>query len=248
MKKWNIINIFSSYKFLIYKFCYNKNMYQYSKEIIIKDTDNINDLYNEGFVFVRKGKGIMQKIRSLRVDLEYFELTSENRRVLKKTENISIEKDNLPYIEYSYNIHKMGFTYYKARFGNKVMTANKIKEMFTNMDKSNMNSVFVYKDKNLNDVNFAQRTNVQGYALAYMNKYMLHYAYPFYDLSYFNLNMGICMMLKAIIFAKEHNLDYVYLGSVYKKESIYKLQFKGLSWFDGRIWNNNIKELKEILK
>ncbi|MHB8442804.1 MAG: hypothetical protein ACYDAS_00325 [Patescibacteria group bacterium] len=217
-------------------------MYEYSKEITIKSTDNIDNLYNEGFVFVRKGKGVMQQIRSLRLDLKDFKLTSENRRILKKTENISIEKEKLPYNKYNYNIHRMGFIYYKARFGDKIMTANKIKEMFTNMSKSNMNSVFVYKDKNLNKMEFAQ-----GYALSYINKYMIHYSYPFYDLSYFNLNMGICMMLKAIIFAKEHNLDYVYLGSVYKKESIYKLQFKGLSWFDGEIWNKDIRALKEKL-
>ncbi len=217
-------------------------MYEHSKEITIKSTDDIDNLYNEGFVFVRKGKGVMQQIRSLRLDLRDFELTSENRRILKKTENISIEKENLPYNKYNYNIHKMGFIYYKTRFGDKVMTANKIKEMFTSMDKSNMNSVLVYKDRNLNKMEFAQ-----GYALSYINKYMIHYSYPFYDLSYFNLNMGICMMLKAIIFAKEHNLDYVYLGSVYKKESIYKLQFRGLSWFDGEIWNQDISALKEKL-
>ncbi len=218
-------------------------MYEYYKEITIKNTDDIASLYNEGFVFVRKGKNVMQKIRSLRLDLEDFELTSENRRILKKTENIYIEKQELPYNKYAYTIHKMGFIYYKTRFGDKVMTANKIREMFMNMDKSNMNIVFIYKDKNLNNVGSAQ-----GYALSYMNNSMVHYSYPFYDLSYFNSNMGICMMLKAIIFAKEHNLKYIYLGSVYKKESIYKLQFKGLSWFDGEIWNKDIKGLKEKLK
>jgi len=41
-------------------------------------------MYDHGYVFTRIGKGVMHQTRSVRVDLAKFELTSENRRVLKK--------------------------------------------------------------------------------------------------------------------------------------------------------------------
>ena len=50
--------------------------------------ENINSLYNEGYVFTRKEKGIMNQTRSVRIDLSHFELSSENRRILKKTKGI----------------------------------------------------------------------------------------------------------------------------------------------------------------
>ena len=37
---------------------------------------NINSLYNEGYVFTRIGKGVMQQTRSVRIDLSKFELSS----------------------------------------------------------------------------------------------------------------------------------------------------------------------------
>jgi arginyl-tRNA--protein-N-Asp/Glu arginylyltransferase len=77
---------------------------------------------------------------------------------------------------------------------------------------------------------------------------MVHYSYPFYDLSYQGSNLGMGMMLKAIEYAKNHNLKYIYLGRVYKKESGYKLQFKELSWFDKNIWNKDIAKLKGELE
>ena len=48
--------------------------------------ENINNLYNEGFVFTRIEKGLMNQTRSVRINLSQFDLSSENRRVLRKTE------------------------------------------------------------------------------------------------------------------------------------------------------------------
>jgi arginyl-tRNA--protein-N-Asp/Glu arginylyltransferase len=56
------------------------------------------------------------------------------------------------------------------------------------------------------------------------------------------------MMLRAIIWAKENNKKYVYLGSVKDEKAKYKLQFAGLEWFDGERWNDDLDELKNILQ
>ena len=52
------------------------------------------------------------------------------------------------------------------------------------------------------------------------------------------------MMLRAILYAKDNEKKYVYLGSFQRPGDVYKLQFDGLEWFDGENWSQNISELK----
>lgn len=76
----------------------------------------------------------------------------------------------------------------------------------------------------------------------------LHYAYPFYDKNLIGSNIGMGMMLKAILHAKEKQKSYIYLGTVYTEQSLYKTQFKGLEWFDGESWSTDIDDLKNKIK
>ena len=55
------------------------------------------------------------------------------------------------------------------------------------------------------------------------------------------------MMLRAILWAKEINKQYIYLGSAQRPSDTYKLQFEGLEWFDGKEWQTDLNELKKIL-
>ena len=53
--------------------------------------ERMENLYDEGYIFTRIGKGYFTQTRSLRIDLSKFELSSENRRILRKMENIKME-------------------------------------------------------------------------------------------------------------------------------------------------------------
>lgn len=87
-----------------------------------------------------------------------------------------------------------------------------------------------------------------GYTICYSNASLFHYCYPFYDYEKFNNNYGMGMMLKAIIYARCAENANVYLGSVTRSTDIYKLQFEGLEWFDGKQWKTDLEELKELIK
>ncbi len=200
-------------------------------------TDKIIEAYNSGFVLTRIGKGFVIQTRSLRVNLNNFELNSENRRILRKTDGLESKLINLPYTDYSWEIHKLGKDYYTRKFGEGIMTANKIKSMFNDIENENMTHAFKYTYK----------SEVVGYTLIYMNEQIMHYAYPFYNLDYETYNLGMGMMLRAITYAKENNFQYIYLGSVVEPESKYKLQFEGLEWWDENKWSNDINKLKELL-
>lgn len=201
----------------------------------------ISSMYNKGYLFTRLGKGVMHQTRSLRINLEKFELNSENKRILKKVEAINIDFKNLPLEDYSWEIHKLGKDFYTKKFGDGTMSASKIKEMFNNQETSNMNSVFTYSLQ-------VSKLEKVGYCLCYSNSEILHYAYPFYNLVIDLPNLGIGMMTKAIIWSKENGKKYLYLGSITNEKSKYKLQFSGLEWWHENEWVADINELKNILQ
>jgi len=211
---------------------------------------NINSLYNEGYVFTRLGKGVMQKTRSVRIDLDKFELTSENKRVLKKVEGLDLQIENLPYKKYDWSVGKLAKNFYDTKFGQGIFSANKIKELLTEPDKSNFNSLFVYQSPD---------NSMAGYAICYANSTIVHYSYPFYKpqtsttclqaTSYkLQANSGMGMMIMAIVAAQKNNKKYVYLGSAQRPTDTYKLQFNELEWFNDKKWSNDIDELKQIIK
>jgi hypothetical protein len=54
-------------------------------------------------------------------------------------------------------------------------------------------------------------------------------------------------MLKAVIYAKDGGKKYFYIGSAQRPTDVYKLQFAGLEWFDGKEWQTDAGALKKIL-
>ncbi|MFS8130594.1 MAG: hypothetical protein ACMG57_01305 [Candidatus Dojkabacteria bacterium] len=205
----------------------------------------LTTLYNEGFVLTRKNRGNLIQTRSLRVRLSEFELNSENRRILGKNTDLTVSLESLPFVNYNWQIHNLGKSFYVKRFGDGTMSASKIKEMFNETDKSNMNTVFVYKYQN------STKEIADGYALSYKNDKIIHYAYPFYDLEIpKEKNLGMAMMINAINFAKTNDKEFIYLGSVVEKKSLYKLQFNGLEWFntDSKNWETDLEKLKLLVE
>lgn len=207
---------------------------------------NINSLYNEGYLFTREHRGSMYQTRSLRIDLAKFELSSENRRILKKTENLSLASYELPVTNYNWRIGKMAKDFYTTKFGPNIFSANKIKELLTT--KHNFNKLFIYKI--ISNSELVTSDNEIGYAICFESNEILHYSYPFHELrvtSYELQNTGLGMMLRAILYAQEQRKKYVYLGSAKDEKSKYKLQFAGLEWWDGKVWKTNLDELKQII-
>jgi arginyl-tRNA--protein-N-Asp/Glu arginylyltransferase len=234
---------------------------------------NVNAQYNQGYVFTRKGKGVMNQTRSVRIDLSKFELSSENRRIVKKTEQLAINNQQLPYQNYVWQIGKLAHDFYETKFGKGTFSANKVKELLTDPEKSNFNTVFVYSilpsrpersvversgsngsddpdssplarnDKN--DLN----QNI-GYCIALETTELIHYSYPFYELRTIGSelsNIGLGMMLRAILYAKENGKKYIYLGSASRPTDTYKLQFTGIEWWDSRVWQTDLEKLKKTL-
>lgn len=205
------------------------------------DTKEISSMYDRGYVFTRIGRGVMHQTRSIRIDLKKFELSSENRRILKKAAeaNLTLSRKPLPLSEsdYHWSIAKLGKDFYETKFGPGIFSAQKIKEALTDAAQSNFNELNIFNGEN----NSAAGTI--GYAICFSTPNFVHYSYPFYDLSA-PKDTGLGMMLLAITDAQSRGLDYIYLGSLQRPTDTYKLQFKGIEWFDGKEWQNDLEKAK----
>lgn len=215
--------------------------------------ENISSLYSSGYVFTRIGRGVMHQTRSVRIDLSRFEPSSENRRILKKVAGISLTAVQLPLAEYDYRIGKLAKDFYDTKFTPGIMSAQKVKEMLVDSEKSNFNTLLMFTaeqgEAHLSTPSTDDKlpSSCLGYAICYSNSDLIHYSYPFYDLSVAPKDMGLGMMTMAILHAKERGLKYVYLGSLQRPGDVYKLQFQGLEWFDGKEWSGDLQAAKEML-
>lgn len=200
----------------------------------------VNQLYTQGYLFTRRGKGNLYQTRSLRINLANFELSSENRRIIKKSNELTLEVKALPLDDYTWKIHKLGKDFYSKKFGDGTMSASKINVLFQDQSKSNMTHA----------LNYTQNSQTVGYCLVYLNSEIMHYAYPFYDLTIpKEQSTGLAMMTKALLWAKENGKLYAYLGSVTTPEALYKLQFTGCEWWDNmkNEWSTDVTLLKKIV-
>jgi arginyl-tRNA--protein-N-Asp/Glu arginylyltransferase len=191
------------------------------------DPSNVGDIekkYCEGYVYTRFGNSLMQQVRSVRVRLAHFRLSSENRRVLKHHPTLILHHAAQQGYRYQWAIGKMAKDFYE-RFGGSTFSANKVKELFTS-PQSAMNAVLEYH---------GARGTPWGYCLCFETPALLHYAYPFYERSHAP-SLGMAMMVRAVMWAKEQGKEYIYLGSIRNETSLYKFQFAGTEWFDGRQW------------
>lgn len=218
-----------------FKANYSKYLFPYQVWLLREPGDETAKIYNAGFLPVRSLPNVYYLCRSVRVNLSQFELSSENRRILRKTEAIKSEIIKFSEFNYTSAVQKFCVDYAKTRLGREALPVAAIRSIFTGQV---YNSVLVFKDDN----------KTVGYAVCFITEKLMQYAHAFYDLKYIDQSLGARMMLEAISFSKKQNLEYIYLGTCYEKSALYKTEFKGVEFFTGFGWSSNLEELKSLIK
>jgi hypothetical protein len=77
---------------------------------------------------------------------------------------------------------------------------------------------------------------------------MAFYYYAFYDLNYFQRKLGMFMMTSAAVLFAERGVQFLYLGSCYRPNALYKTQFAGAEFFNGVRWSPKLDELKYLIR
>lgn len=225
-------NIYATYTFSYGVYC-------------IKETgDKLSEIYGKGFLpytgDLNIKKDVFYLARSVRIALNKFEDTSENRRVNRLVQTLGIEI--IPSEKSSFNLENTDFlsfcTNYAAdRFKGGRMDEERLKYIFT---RNTLSHIFTFRSKE----------KIYGYAFAAIDKNMLHFWYSFFDVAYLKSHsLGKWIMWRTINWAKENGLDYVYLGTCYFSKALYKARdHNGIAFFDGVGWNENVELLKYLCK
>lgn len=215
-------------------------LYQYSYVIwgLPEAGEKPSDFFNAGFMPGSPQMDRFYLCRQIRVDLENFELSSENRRILRKGEGINLEL--VPRAQFDYTPARREFfkTYADARFGKDIMTYERLDALFSNPVISH---VLVFTDAKTGAEIGAAILYVEDAALAF-------YYYAFYDLNYFNRSLGLFMMTSAAEFFAGRGTKYLYLGTCYSERALYKTQFNSGEFFTGFRWSKDWEELKFLLR
>lgn len=196
------------------------------------------DLFAAGFLPSSRELDRFYLCRHIRVDLGKFDLSSENRRILRKGEGIAVQL--VPRAEFEFTAARREFCkrYTDAKFGGAGMSYERLDSLFHAAITTHV-------------LRFTEMvTNVEvGLATLYLEgDRVAFYSYAFYDLTHANRSLGLFMMTSAVEWFAVRGCRHIYLGSCYAENALYKTQFAGFEFFNGFRWSENLAELKYLLK
>ncbi len=212
---------------------------------VAEDRSEIPEIYNRGFLPYSADTDIQTPVfylaRSLRVCLQSFKDSSENRRVDRKME---IEETQIRLIAQSdYPIDDPQFLSFCRRYIDERFPSGAMpEERFQYILRHQLTTHFLeFKDA---------AGDLLGIIVASMHGGMMHYWYAFFNNTYReNAPIGKWIMWKSIRWAQDQGLKQIYLGTCYGTKSLYKVRdFKGVEFFNGEQWDRDVKELKRRVK
>lgn len=223
---------------------YSTYTFNYAIYCWMEDRTELPEVLAKGFLPYtgnpQLNKEIFYLARSLRVDLDRFVDTSENRRVGRKVEPLNVQLELIK--KEDFDLEKPEFvdfctSYAGERFHDGSMNQERLQYVFN-------------RDCGSHLFEFKSEDKILGYVFAAMEDNSLQYWYAFFDTNYMKSHsLGKWMMWRVIRWAKENGLDYVYLGTSYGRHALYKIRdHKGLAYFDGNTWQTDMKQLKALCK
>ncbi|MCU0660408.1 MAG: GNAT family N-acetyltransferase [Candidatus Pacebacteria bacterium] len=173
--------------------------------------------------------------RSTRVDLSRFTPSSENRRIRRKLEQMSLTVTEYIAANFAENDAMMDFclSNFKAAHA---MPKERLKRVLLWAPET---KVIEYKDG---------EGNPRAYIIEIRGGYSSHHYYDFYDQSLGHLSFGAWLMLDRIEAAKARGETKYYLGTLYGEGALYKANYQPLEFWTGNKWSSDIVALKQLAR
>lgn len=192
----------------------------------LKNNLSLKENYENGLLPQRNSKDYFYQDDnfSSRSSLQPFSLSSENRRILNKTESFCFQKIPLSDFEFSNKIQKQISTWVKNLGWN--FPTSSIKTVFTNHI---FNYLYIWSDKD---------NQICAYSICYFNKDFSHIAYVFYNPIHTHGDLPIRLALQGVIDSAQLNLKYCYLGRFNPETKLgyYKRNFPGFEYYINKHW------------
>ncbi len=217
---------------------YGHYIFPYAIWGVPEDGETPGDFFQQGFLPSSRDMDRFYLCRHVRVNLGKYRASSENRRILRKGEGIVAALKTRAEFDYTEERREFFKTYADIKFGKDTMSYERLDSLFGGKITSH---VLVFSD--------AKTSAEIGTATLYLEpERMAYYYYAFYDLKYYRRNLGMFMMTSAVDFFAKRGFEFIYLGSCYNRNALYKTQFEGAEFFNGVKWSEDLEELKYLIK
>ena len=220
---------------------YSTYTFGYTLYAILETSDKLGDIYAQGFLPYTGDTSLAEchfyMARSLRVNLSEFSYISENRRLMRKAESYDIQmvrhrKEDILDDEIRSFCLKFGQERFKG-----------------GLEQSRLNYIFD-QPCGTHIYSFEIDGNHVAYILAGEDDQAIQYWFCFYDTAYrADFPLGKYLMTFMNQYAQDQGKQYMYLGTCYGTSASYKFKdFKGIEFWDGCQWNNDVSDLKNRIK
>ncbi len=194
----------------------------------LKNTNTIEENYSLGLLPQRNNPDFWYQDTSCRSNLSNFQISSENRRILNKTDDFCSKVIDLKDFIFSHQIQKEIFSWIKELGWD--FPISSIKLIFTNHI---FNRLYIWTN---------DKGQTVAYSVCYFSKNISHIAYVFYNPQYCHSNLPIRLVLQTIIDSHEKGLGFCYLGRFSNETGYYKRNMPGFEYFSDNNWIKFEKE------
>ena len=179
--------------------------------------------YQSGLLPQRNQANYWYRDTSSRSNLKQnFKISSENRRILNKTQEFSFEIIALKKFSFTPEIQKQIYLWIKELQWD--FPISSVKNIFTNHI---FNYLYVWKNSSSETI---------AYSICYFSDTVSHISYVFYSPEYSHGNLPIRLVLQTVIDSHDKNLDYCYLGRFSSDTGFYKRNMPGFEYFNNNNW------------
>jgi arginyl-tRNA--protein-N-Asp/Glu arginylyltransferase len=217
---------------------YSHYIFPYAIWGVPEEGETPADFFDRGFLPSSRQLDRFYLCRHVRINLRKYKPASENRRILRKGAGFTATL--IPREEFDYHAGRREFykTYADIKFSKDTLSYERLDSLFSSRITSH---VLLFTD--------TAAPGEIGAATLYLEPDRLaYYYYAFYDLKYYPRNLGMFMMTWAVEFFTNRGFDYLYLGSCYSQNALYKTQFAGAEFFNGVRWSDDLDELKYLIR
>jgi arginyl-tRNA--protein-N-Asp/Glu arginylyltransferase len=187
----------------------------------LQPLSTIDDTYAHGLLPQRNQKGVYYSDSSCRANLSQFQLSSENRRILRKTDSFTYQLLPLDQFDFNPKVKKQCLDWAQVQSWD--FPSSSIKSIFTNHI---FTHVYRWQEKDL----------PIAYAICYFSAQVSHIAYVFYHPDFGRNSLPIRLVLQAIIDSHQLGLKYCYLGRFSPPLGFYKRTMPGFEIYHQNQW------------
>lgn len=194
-----------------------------------------SDMLGRGFLPSARDLSRWYMARQIRVDLGRFAPSSENRRVLRKSEGLRFEL--VPSTEFVLGAEARDtcLRYAGERFGEGVMGAERLDGLFASAMTTH---VLVCHDGD---------REIGWTTLLLDRDRSAFYSYAFFEPEGRDRNLGMAIMTSCVARFADAGFRHIHLGTCYSGKALYKTQFPGVQFWDGTLWRNDLGALKRMV-